>query len=425
LIDSICSGKRHEWDITLLSSLLLFTPGYVKGDASGKKALEALRKERNDLAHDADVLARLSLTEEQFQIKWEIVSASLKVLIELLPVDKAACKAAWRIKIDSIAKEEMGKSALEPLFESVNEDMKRILDDLGDVRDKAGEALRMAEGAARMSQVAALGAQIEELKSLLNQKGQVDWDSLPRDVVLSNQKRYRLLKQVGKGGMGTVFEANLIAADSNHGKLALKICDANASKRAEREAGILKRLSDLNHDNIVKFFDSAFEDSHLVIIMELIKGQSLDEWLEHRYSPGNSGVTFTETQPIVKQLVQGMSAVHAIGIVHRDLKPANLVFDQETGKLVIVDFGLSKLQNTNTTLTAANCQLGTLLYMSPEQFKGDVREISCSSDVWAIGVEWHEMLTSSPASLHLSLLPHLSMQTARQLQSAKPLTRWK
>jgi hypothetical protein len=89
LIDSICSGKRHEWDITLLSSLLLFTPGYVKGDASGKKALEALRKERNDLAHDADVLARLSLTEEQFQIKWEIVSASLKVLIELLPVDKA------------------------------------------------------------------------------------------------------------------------------------------------------------------------------------------------------------------------------------------------------------------------------------------------------------------------------------------------
>jgi serine/threonine protein kinase len=222
-----------------------------------------------------------------------------------------------------------------------------------------------------------------------------------------------------------ITAAKLIAADSNHGKLALKICGANASKRAEREAGILKRLSDLNHDNIVKKIDSAFEDSHLVIIMELIKGQSLDEWLEHRYSPGNSGVTFTETQPIVKQLVQGMSAVHAIGIAHRDLKTANLVLNQETGKLVIVDFGLSKLQNTNTTLSAANCQLGTLLYMSPEQFKGDVREISCSSDVWAIGVEWHEMLTSSPASLHLSLLPHLSMQTARQLQSAKPLTRWK
>jgi hypothetical protein len=78
-----------------------------------------------------------------------------------------------RIKIDSIAKEEMGKSALEPLFESVKEDMKRILDDLGDVRDKAGEALRMAAGAADMSQVAALGAKIEELKSLLNKKGKL------------------------------------------------------------------------------------------------------------------------------------------------------------------------------------------------------------------------------------------------------------
>ena len=332
----------------------------------------------------------------------------MKVLIELLPGDKAA----WRIKIDSIAKEEMGKSALEPLFERVKEDMQHILDDLEDVRDKAGEAMRMAEGAARMSKVAALGAEIEELKSLFNKKGHVDQDRLPRDVVLSNQKRYRLLKQVGRGGMGTVFEAKLIDTDSDDGKLALKICDADASGRAEREAEILKRLSELNHDNIVKFFDSAFEDSRLVIIMELIKGQSLDEWLERRYSDGNSGVTFTETQPIVKQLVQGMSAVHAIDIAHRDLKPANLVFDDVTGKLVIVDLGLSKQHNTNTTVTAANCQLGTLLYMSPEQHEGDVKEISFSSDVWAIGVIWHEMLTSFTPFEPASTLAHGDSSTA-------------
>ena len=321
------------------------------------------------------------------------------------------------IKIDSIAKEEMGKSALEPLFERVKEDMQHILDDLEDVRDKAGEAMRMAEGAARMSKVAALDAKIEKLESLLNKQGHVDQDRLPRDVVLSNQKRYRLLKQVGKGGMGTVFEAKLIAADSNHGKLALKICDADASGRAEREAEILKRLSELNHDNIVKFFDSAFEDSHLVIIMELIKGQALDEWLEHRYSHGKSGVTFTETQPIVKQLVQGMSAVHAIDIAHRDLKPANLVFDEVTGKLVIVDFGLSKQHNTNTTVTAANCQLGTLLYMSPEQFKGDVKEISFSSDVWAIGVVWHEMLTSHTPFEPVSTQAHADSSAASKRRS--------
>jgi serine/threonine protein kinase len=293
--------------------------------------------------------------------------------------------------------------------------MEHIRDDLEDVRDKESEAMRMAEGAARMSKVAALvDAKIEKLRleSLLNKQGHVDQDRLPRDVVLSNQKRYRLLKQVGKGGMGTVFEAKLIAADSNHGKLALKICDADVSGRAEREAEVLKRLSELNHDNIVKKFDSAFEDSHLVIIMELIKGQSLDEWLERRYSDGNSGVTFTETQPIVKQLVQGMSAVHAIDIAHRDLKPANLVFDDVTGKLVIVDLGLSKQHNTNTTVTAANCQLGTLLYMSPEQHEGDVKEISFSSDVWAIGVIWHEMLTSFTPFEPASTLAHADSSTA-------------
>ena len=149
-----------------------------------------------------------------------------------------------------------------------------------------------------------------------------------------------------------------------------------------------------------------------MIIMELIKGQSLDEWLERRYSDGISGVTFTETQPIVKQLVQGMSAVHAIDIAHRDLKPANLVFDEVTGKLVIVDFGLSKQHNTNTTVTAANCQLGTLLYMSPEQHEGDVKEISFSSDVWAIGVIWHEMLTSFTPFEPASTLAHADSSTA-------------
>ena len=389
LIDCIRSGKCTEWDITLLSSLLVFKPGYVAGNAVGKKAVEALREERNILAHSADLLARQSLTEAQFEHKWETVSAALKVLIDLLPGDH---QAVWRSKIDSIAQEEMGKSALEPLFERVQEDMRRIHDVAEDARERAEEAMKIAGGAARMSQLdAAVDA---KLQSFLNKQGHVDPDRLPREVVFGNQKRYRLLRQVGKGGMGTVFEAKLIAADSDGSKLALKICESDASGRAEREAEILKRLSELNHENIVKFYDSTLDGSHLVIIMELIMGQSLDDWLEHRYSDGNPGVTFAETQPIVKQLVHGMSAIHALDIAHRDLKPGNLVFDEVTGKLVIVDFGLSKQHNTNTTVTGVGSQLGTLLYMSPEQYDGDIKEISCSSDVWAIGVVWHEMLTN-------------------------------
>ena len=140
-------------------------------------------------------------------------------------------------------------------------------------------------------------------------------DSLPRDVILSNQKRYRLHKQVGKGGMGTVFEGKWIDPQSDNRKIALKICDTSSPERAEREADILKKLSSINHNNIVKFHDSAFDGSHLVIIMELIRGLALNDWLEQRYSDDNAGVIFRETQPIIKQLAEGMACVYSTFLI--------------------------------------------------------------------------------------------------------------
>jgi serine/threonine protein kinase len=393
-IDSIRSGKCHEWDITLLSYLLLHSPGFVLGDASGKKAVKALRKERNIFAHKVWGCGQRSLTEEDFQSKWKNVSASLEVLIEILPGNQAE---AWRSRMDSIAKEELDKSALERQAEMVKEMQREFAEikakqrnEFAEIKemqrnasDKAHEAFRMAEAAMQVS---------------FNQQGYVYQDRLPREVELSvneERRRYQLLKHVGSGGKGTVFEAKLIDEDSDNGKLALKICGADESGRAEREAQVLKSLRHLNHDNIVKFFDSAFWDSRLVIIMEFIQGTALDEWLAQRWSPSDNGtgVTFPESWRIVKQLVEGMAKIHELRIAHRDLKPANLIFDEATLKLVIVDFGLSKQYNTNSTITDANCQLGTFLYMSPEQFKGDVREISFTSDVWAIGIVWHEILT--------------------------------
>ena len=92
--------------------------------------------------------------------------------------------------------------------------------------------------------------------------------------------------------------------------------------------------SRLDHDNIVKFLDSALDESHLVIIMELMTGQSLEDWLEHRDGEAGQGVTFADTQPIIRQLAQGMSAIHSLDIAHRDIKPGNFVFDEVTGRLV-------------------------------------------------------------------------------------------
>ncbi len=261
LVNNIRAGKCEEWDITLLSSLLLNTPGYIKDKPDAKKAAQTLRDERNSLAHSAD-FARQSLNEQEFNVKWEAVKVELDVLMEqLLPAEKEA----HRCKIDEIATENFGQSSLEPLFERVQQDIKHIQDLAEDASNKADEALRKAANAASISQVhKAMDAKLE---SLMKKDGQVGPNQLPRDVTLSNQKRYRLIKQVGKGGMGTVFEAKLINSESESGKLALKICHADQS-RAEREADIMKRLGTLKHENIVKFLDNALDDKHLVIIME-------------------------------------------------------------------------------------------------------------------------------------------------------------
>jgi len=318
LVQNIRAGKCEEWDITLLSSLLLNTPGYIKDKPDAKKAAQTLRDERNSLAHSADLLARQSLNEQEFNVKWGAINGALAVLLDqLLPEEKEA----YRSKIDEIATEKMSESALDPLFERLQQDIKHIQDLAEDARDMADEALERSKNAASMSEVNKVvdAKVVEKLESLMNQYGQVDPNKLPRDVTLSNQKRYRLIKQVGKGGMGTVFEAKLMDSEHDGGKLALKICHADQS-RAEREADIMKRLGTLKHENIVKVLDNALDGKNLVIIMELIEGTPLDEWLENRYSTGSSGVTLLEALPIVKQLVEGMAAVHAENIAHRDLK---------------------------------------------------------------------------------------------------------
>ena len=255
LVDKIRAGKCEEWDITLLSVLLLNTPGYIKDKPDAKKAAQTLRDERNSLAHSADLLARQSLNEQEFNVKWETVKVALEVLVELVPSEKEALRS----KIDEIATENFGQSALDPLFERVQQDIKHIQDLAEDASNKADEAMKKAENAASISQVhKALDTKIE---SLMNQFGQVDQNRLPRDITLSNQKRYRLIKQVGKGAMGTVFEAKLLDSEFGGGKLALKICHTDQS-HSEREADIMKHLGTLKHENIVKFLDNALDDKH-------------------------------------------------------------------------------------------------------------------------------------------------------------------
>ncbi|KAJ1477390.1 kinase-like domain-containing protein [Baffinella frigidus] len=119
---------------------------------------------------------------------------------------------------------------------------------------------------------------------------------------------------------------------------------------------------------------------------------------------GAFGVERAKT--LMLQLTDGMSAVHSLKISHRDLKPANIMFDEVTGIATIVDFGLSKEQNTNSTVTnSSGAKIGTVLYMSPEQTEGDVSKIGAPADVWALGVIFYEILTGQHPFLPLCLRP--------------------
>jgi hypothetical protein len=162
MVENIRAGKCEEWDITLLASLLLITPGYIKDKPDAKKAAQTLRDERNSLAHSADLLARQSLNDQEFNVKWEVINGALDALMDqLLPAEKGA----YRCKIEEISTEIFSESALDPL-------RKRLEQDIKDAIDMAGEALERSKNAASMSQVdKALEDKFEEFKIHF---GQVD-----------------------------------------------------------------------------------------------------------------------------------------------------------------------------------------------------------------------------------------------------------
>ena len=212
---------------------------------------------------------------------------------------------------------------------------------------------------------------------------------------------YQIQAPLGAGGMGEVYRA----LDSKLGReVALKVLppsfarDPERVARFEREA---KLLASLNHPNIAAIY--GFEDSsgEFALVMELVEGQTLAEWIS------NSPVPVTEVLPIAKEICEALEYAHEHGIVHRDLKPANVKITPD-GSVKLLDFGLAKALegndasadiSTSPTITAlateAGIVLGTAGYMSPEQAKG--KSVDRRTDIWAFGCLLFEMLTARMA----------------------------
>ena len=206
-------------------------------------------------------------------------------------------------------------------------------------------------------------------------------------------RRFRLVRRLGAGGMGTVFLAEQIGVGNR--PVALKVLnrklldDPEFLLRFQNEAGSTGRI---HHPNVVTIYESAqADDGTPYIAMEFLEGESLRELVKKR-----GALPVAEVVEIIQQVADGLDAAHDLGIIHRDLKPDNIFLTRDKrGRLVVkvVDFGIAKLRES-TTHTMTGMVLGTPAYMSYEQASGmRSDELDARSDIYLLGVVVYEMLT--------------------------------
>lgn len=206
---------------------------------------------------------------------------------------------------------------------------------------------------------------------------------------------YRILRTLGEGGMGTVFEAE---QDAPRRRVALKVLRPGIGsllgiRRFEFETEILGRLS---HPGIARIYDAGTEDwgagPQPYLVMELIEGLPLSAYVERHASDVRARMQLVAT------IADAVDHAHRKGIVHRDLKPDNILVDA-SGQPRVVDFGIARATDpdvrTTHELTGEGQILGTLAYMSPEQAGGDPADIDTRTDVYAIGAIAYELVTGA------------------------------
>ena len=209
--------------------------------------------------------------------------------------------------------------------------------------------------------------------------------ALPEAEDLTGQavSRYRVLEQLGAGGMGVLY----LAVDSDLGRtVVLKFLPfrwAHQPAVKERFLREARALASLDHPNICTIYEvGETERGRPFIAMAFYEGETVREKIER------GPLEVDEAVDLATQAAHGLAAAHASGIVHRDIKPANLVVTED-GVLKILDFGLAKADDL--TLTSPGLRLGTVAYMSPEQTRGE--EVDHRTDLWSLGVVLYEMLT--------------------------------
>ncbi len=201
--------------------------------------------------------------------------------------------------------------------------------------------------------------------------------------------RFRVLRQLGRGGMGSVFLAEDVGLER---MTALKFTNQSqdASKLARREA---RALASLRSNNVAGIYSAGRHQGREYVAMEYIDGTSVDD-LVHGHIERAVTLPLVSGLNILAQVATGLCAVHARGLVHGDVKPANIVVERITSRTVLVDFGLASAADGD--LEDPNRIAGTPTYMAPELCSANRRPPSAQSDIYALGCTAYELLTGDP-----------------------------
>ena len=197
---------------------------------------------------------------------------------------------------------------------------------------------------------------------------------------------YRIIRELGRGGMGVVYLARQESLDR---EVAIKVLRPNQEffapvlKRFREEA---RHLARLRHPNIVSIHEVGEVDGEPYFTMEFVDGESLSAVLKR------GAMNPSQALETLKQVAAAVDHAHKQGIIHRDLKPANILVDR-AGQNYVTDFGLARNITQTSVLTQSGDMLGTPAYMAPEQARGDLGSVSEATDVHAMGVILYECLT--------------------------------
>jgi len=238
---------------------------------------------------------------------------------------------------------------------------------------------------------------------------------------------YELLEEVARGGMGIVYRARQMQIDRN---VAVKVLAAGlfASpdfvKRFRTEA---EAVASLDHPNIVPIYEVGECEGHPFFSMKFVEGGSLAKRVSsNQFSVFSADHTTTGDKlntehwtlntiaTLVAKLARAVHYAHQRGILHRDIKPGNVLLDPQ-GEPHLTDFGLAKLVEKDSTLTRTMAMLGTPSYMSPEQARGEARQLTTAVDVYGLGAVFYELLTGQPP-----FAGGTTMETVRMVLDQEP-----